>query len=150
VTAVLDEWHAALNAGDVDRLASLSTADIEVGGPRGSGRGADLLRDWVARAGITLEPRRVYGRDGTLVVEQSAQWRSVDGQLTPPQTVASVFRVRDGLVAAVLRYDDVAAALQAAGLDEADALFRSRSARCRGHAGVLRRELHGHSGSDFS
>jgi hypothetical protein len=121
VIAVLDEWHAALNASDVDRLASLSTSDIEVGGPRGSGRGADLLRDWVARAGITLEPRRVYARDGTLVVEQRAQWRSVDGQLTPPQTVASVFRVRDGLVAAVLRYDDVAAALQAAGLDEADA-----------------------------
>ena len=118
---VVDDWHTALNAGDVERLVGLSTADVEVGGPRGSGRGADLLRDWVARAGITLEPRRRYGRDGTFVVEQTAQWRSADGQLTPPQTVASVFRIRDGLVAAVLRYDDVAAALQAAGLDDADA-----------------------------
>jgi hypothetical protein len=123
VIAAIDDWHAALNAGDVDRLVGLSTVDVEVGGPRGSGRGADVLRDWVARAGITLEPRRVYGRDETLVVEQSAQWRAADGTLTQPQTVASVFRVRDGLVAAVLRYDDVAAALQAAGLDDADAVI---------------------------
>jgi hypothetical protein len=33
-----------------------------------------------------------------------------------------VFRVRDGLVASVLRYDDLAGALEAAGLSEADAL----------------------------
>jgi hypothetical protein len=123
VIGVIDDWHAALNAGDVDRLVDLSKLDVEVGGPRGSGRGADLLRDWVARAGITLEPRRRYGRDGTFVVEQTAQWRSTDGQLTPPQTVASVFRIRDGLVAAVLRYDDVATALRAAGLDAADAVI---------------------------
>ena len=42
----------ALNAGNVERVIALSTADVEVGGPRGAGRGADLLRDWVARAGI--------------------------------------------------------------------------------------------------
>jgi hypothetical protein len=123
VIAVIDDWHAALNAGDVDRLVGLSTLDVEVGGPRGSGRGADLLRDWAARAGITLHPKRRFGRDGTFVVEQTAQWRSADGQLTPAQAAASVFTIRDGLVAAVLRYDDVAAALQAAGLDEADAVI---------------------------
>jgi len=123
VIVVVDDWHTALNAGDVERLVGLSTADVEVGGPRGSGRGADLLRDWVARAGVTLEPRRRYGRDGTFVVEQTAQWRSANGQLTPTQTVASVFRIRDGRVAAVLRYDDVAAALQAAGLVDADAVI---------------------------
>ena len=119
---VLRDWHAALNAGDVEGLLRLSTEDVEVGGPRGSGRGADLLRGWAARAGIQLEPLRIYGRDGTFVVAQSARWRAADGQLSAPQEVASVFRVRDGLVASVLRYDNLSAALQAAGLSEADAL----------------------------
>ena len=72
---VVMAWHAALNAGEVERLVSLSAPDVEVGGPRGSGRGIDLLRDWVARAGVVLEPSHVSGSDGTFVVEQRARWR---------------------------------------------------------------------------
>jgi limonene-1,2-epoxide hydrolase len=113
-------WHAALNAGDVERLADLSTADVEVGGPRGAGRGAALLRDWVARAGIQLEPGRIFSRGGVLVVEQSARWRSETGESGQPQQVASVFAVRDERVAAVIRYSDVQSALEAAGLDQTD------------------------------
>ncbi|HEV7664437.1 MAG TPA: nuclear transport factor 2 family protein [Chloroflexota bacterium] len=109
-------WHAALNAGDVARLLSLSTEDVEVGGPRGSGRGAALLRDWVARAGIQLLPQNVIGTDETLVVEQSACWLDSSGTLTEPQMVASVFHVVGGQVASVLRYGDTADALSAAGL----------------------------------
>jgi ketosteroid isomerase-like protein len=45
-------WHAALNDGDLERLLKLTTPDVEVGGPRGTGRGAELLRDWVGHAGI--------------------------------------------------------------------------------------------------
>jgi ketosteroid isomerase-like protein len=120
VTTVVD-WHEAVNAGDVDRLVALSSEDIEVGGPRGSGSGVHLLRDWVARAGIRLEPRRVFSRAGTVVVEQGARWRSPeDGQMTEAQDVASVFLVRDGRVASVIRHPDLASALTAAGLDESD------------------------------
>ena len=53
-------WHAALNESDVQRLLSLSTDDVEVGGPRGAGRGADLLRDWVARAGVHRRRKHAY------------------------------------------------------------------------------------------
>ncbi|MEJ7841482.1 MAG: hypothetical protein WKF95_06890 [Rubrobacter sp.] len=35
VEAVL-AWHEALNAGDAERLASLSHPEVEVGGPQGS------------------------------------------------------------------------------------------------------------------
>jgi ketosteroid isomerase-like protein len=117
---VIRAWHAALNAADVDALVGLSTEDVEVGGPRGTGRGADLLRDWVARAAITLEPLRVFAREATLVVEQRATWRLADGQQTPPQEVASVFQLRDGRVASVIRHLDVPSALEAAGLDVSD------------------------------
>lgn len=106
-------WHAALNAGDVERLLSLSTDNVEVGGPRGVGRGADQLRDWVGRANIQLEPRESQVVNGAVVVEEVAQWRTPDGKLTEPQTVASAFRVVDGKVDSVIRYDGVPSALAA-------------------------------------
>lgn len=108
-------WHDALNEGDVERLVALSHPDVEVGGPRGSAHGAQILREWVARANIRLEPGRTFGEASTVVVEQGAEWQStVPGGV---QTVASVFVVSDGLVASVVRYPDLASALQAANLD---------------------------------
>ena len=125
-TATVEAWHAALNAGDVERLLALSAEHVEVGGPRGAGRGTDLLREWLGRAQIRLEPRRIFARDGTVVVEQAAAWRAPDTEeQTPPQPAASVFRVREGRVGSVIRYDDLAAALAAAGLDQSDEVVRS-------------------------
>jgi ketosteroid isomerase-like protein len=104
-------WHAAVNAGDVERLVDLSTEDVEVGGPRGSGRGQQLLREWFARAGVRLEPERVFEHGDSVVVEQRAMWPG-----SPPQVVASAFSVRDGKVERVVRYASVSEALQAMGL----------------------------------
>ena len=116
---VVGDWHAALNAGDADRLVALSHPDVEVGGPRGTGHGAELLREWVARAGIRIEQRRTFHRAETVVVEGEARWRDAEtGQTTGDQTVGSVFVVQDGLVSRVVRYPDLASALLAAGVDE--------------------------------
>jgi hypothetical protein len=104
-------WHAALNAGDVERLVRLSTADVEVGGPRGTGRGLELLREWVARANIQLEPLRWQALGERLVVEQSASWQTPNGEQTEPQKAATVFRVEDGKVASVIRHADFETAL---------------------------------------
>jgi SnoaL-like domain len=113
-------WHAALNASDLDGLLGLSTEDVEVGGPRGSGRGGHLLRDWVARAGMRMQPGRLYQRDSAIVVEENAQWQTPDGQLTEPQGAACVFGIRNGRVASIVRHPDIASALEAAGLDTSD------------------------------
>ena len=95
-TRVVRAWHEALNSGDVDLLVELSHPDVEVGGPRGVGHGAQLLREWVGQAKIRLEPRRVFHREDTVVVEQWAKWRAADtGQVTSGQSVSSVFDVRD-------------------------------------------------------
>ena len=116
--AVVIAWHEALNAGDLDRLAALAHEDVEVGGPRGAGRGVTLLREWAERAGIRLDPGRIFQRDGEVVVEQRATWRSPHtGRPGEPQLVASAFLVRDGRVQRLTRYQDLAAALQAVGLD---------------------------------
>ena len=116
--AVVEAWHDALNAGEADRLAALSHDDVEVGGPRGTSSGIALLRDWVDRSRIQLEPGRTFQRDDEVVVEQTATWRDPDTGLPgAPQAVASAFLVRDGRVQRVTRYPDLSAAL-AAGLDE--------------------------------
>lgn len=132
VEAVL-KWHEALNDGDIERLVTFSGPEIEVGGPRGSGRGARLLRAWVERADIRLEPRRVFHRAENIVVEQEAEWRSTDtGEVSGGQTVASTFVVCNGLVASVLRYDDLADALRVAALDESDEVGRSSGGTATG------------------
>ena len=116
---VVRAWHEALNTGDVDRLTTLSHPDVEVGGPHGTGRGAQLLREWVDRANVHLNPRCVFHRVDTVVVEQEAKWRSADtGQVTGGQVVASVFVVRDDQIARVVRYPDLTDALCAVNLDE--------------------------------
>ncbi len=115
------EWHDALNAGDADRLVDLSHPDVEVGGPRGGGRGEALLREWVERANVRLRPGRVYASGGAVVVEQEAVWMTADeGRPSDSQTVASVFRVADGRVVAVIRHGTLEEALEAAGLDGSD------------------------------
>ncbi|CAA9570787.1 MAG: hypothetical protein AVDCRST_MAG49-3588 [uncultured Thermomicrobiales bacterium] len=120
---VVAAWHAAVNAADAERLAALLDPAVEVGGPRGTGHGAALVLAWVGRAGIRLEPGRVFHRGDTVVVEQRATWRSPDsGEDGPPQEVASVFAVGGGVVRRVVRHADLGEALAAAGLDEADAV----------------------------
>lgn len=116
---VVEAWHEALNTGEVDLLAELSHPEVEVGGPRGTGRGAQLLREWVDRANIRLDPRRIFHHADTVVVEQWAQWHSTDtGHVIGGQTVGSVFVVRDGQVKRVMRYPALADALDATNLDE--------------------------------
>ena len=112
-------WHEALNDGEVERLVELSHPEVEVGGPRGSGRGAQLLREWVDRANVRLEPRRIFQHVETVVVEQWAEWRSTDtGRVIDSQSVGSVFVVRDSRVTRVVRYPNLADALDATDLDE--------------------------------
>jgi hypothetical protein len=50
---IVDAWVAAVNERDAERLVSLSDPQIELVGPRGSGSGQQLLRDWLARAELT-------------------------------------------------------------------------------------------------
>jgi len=120
----VEDWHEALNAGDAERLVKLSHPDVEMGGPRGRAagevaRGAGVLREWVARANIRLEPRRVFHDGDTVVVEEAAEWRSSDTEeIIGSQAVASSFVVRGGRVTSVVRHDDLTSALTAANLDE--------------------------------
>ena len=108
---VVRAWHEAVNRGDADALVALCHDDIEIGGPRGSARGSAVLRDWLDRADIQLEPRRWFASPGELVVEQVASWRGPDGAVTNPEIVASSFRVENGRVRRTIRHGSLPEAL---------------------------------------
>jgi hypothetical protein len=105
-------FHEAVNAADAERAAALATDDVEVGGPRGAGRGVDLLRDWVRASGIRLDPLAAHpAPDGAFVVAQHARWPGDD----TTHEIATLFRLSpDGRLAAVIRFDTLDAALAAA------------------------------------
>jgi hypothetical protein len=119
--ASVDSWHEALNAGDADRVARMSTEHVEIHGPRGVARGRDVMRAWAAGAGVRLVPTRWFcGADDEVVIAQRATWAQDDGGFTEPVTVATAFRVRDGLIGSVARFDDLGDALASLGLGAAD------------------------------
>ena len=127
--AVVAEWLDAADRRDGARLELLSAEDVEVVGPRGSVRGAQVLSDWVARAGFSSVPLRwACGGDGTVVVEQDARWVDVaTGAEDGRAVVASQFAVDGAQVARYERHDTLDAALAAAGLGAADEVLAHRS-----------------------
>ncbi len=119
--AIVQAWQDAANGGDVDRLVELSDPDIEVAGPRGSGRGHRVLRDWLGRAGLSLRTLRAFVRGNVVVVAQHGVWRSVEtGEVIGERAVAACFRVDGRRVVRCARYDSLEVALAEAGLDYSD------------------------------
>lgn len=114
-------WHDALNEGDVERLLARVTDDVEVSGGRGTSRGAAVVRDWVGRAGIQLMPVQWFARgDQVVVEEEAARTDLATGVVSEPALVATAFQVVADRVARIARFDDVGAALNAAGLAASD------------------------------
>jgi ketosteroid isomerase-like protein len=108
-------WHDALNASDLDTLVALSSDDIEIGDAHGAAQGHEALRRWASSLEGDAELGRMYVRDGVVVVEQKVS--RPDGAVT---NAASAFRVVRDHVTSVFRHDDLASALAATELTEAD------------------------------
>lgn len=108
-------WHDALNAGDLDTLASLSSDDVEIGDAHGAAQGHAALRRWAQGTDGSIEVGRIYYRDGVVVVEETLT--STAGEV---RSAASAFRVVHDHVTAAFRHDDLAAALSATELTDDD------------------------------
>ena len=107
--AVLAAWHQAVNAGDIEAAVACCSEDVAVQGPRGVGHGHDLVRGWLQRSGIRLEPQEeLVERDGRFVVREVARWTTAnapDGAPLEPTETWCVFRVGDGKVTSIARFE---------------------------------------------
>ncbi|HEY1842174.1 MAG TPA: nuclear transport factor 2 family protein [Mycobacterium sp.] len=108
-------WHDALNASDVATLVGLSSDDIEVGDAHGAAQGHAALREWAAAHPGKAEVGKIFVHDGVVVVEQK-----VGGPGESGAPIASAFRVVHDHVTSVFRHHDLAAALAATELTDAD------------------------------
>ena len=110
-------WHDALNASDLETLVALSSDDIEIGDAHGAAQGHAALRRWAASRNAKAEPGRIYVHQGVVVVEQKISNPDNPGAVTH---AASAFRVVHDHVTSVFRHEDLASALEATELTEAD------------------------------
>lgn len=118
---VVAAWQAAVNDQAVERLLALSDSNIAIVGPRGVAHGHNVLRDWVARAGLQFTPQRYFVREQQVVVAQHAVWHSPEtGAVIGDADVASHLTVDDACVIAYARYDTLTEVLAAGELDLTD------------------------------
>jgi ketosteroid isomerase-like protein len=110
-------WHDALNTSDLDTLVALSSDDIDMGEAHGAAQGHEALRRWATSRQATTELGRMYVHDGVVVVEQKVS--SPDNPGTATNT-ALAFRVVHDRVTSVFRHQDLASALAATELTDAD------------------------------
>jgi hypothetical protein len=101
-------WHDALGAGDVETLEALSSDDIEIGDAHGAAQGHQALRTWASSTRASSELGKMYVHDGVVIVELSGI------------NTALAFRVVRDHVTSVFRHQDLASALAATELTEAD------------------------------
>lgn len=122
--AVVEEWLDAVNCADGARLERLTHEQVEIVGPRGSGRtDRRVLSEWLTRAGFSAEPLRWFcGADGRVVVEQDARWvDTATGVEAGRARIGSQLVIDGTRVAKFVRHDDgLEPALAAADLGVVD------------------------------
>jgi hypothetical protein len=108
----INEWHASVNDGDLERSAKAVGDPIVVLGPKGAGPiTPGQFAEWVERSGIRLVPRSWHPvSERLMVVEEDATWPESKG----PARVATVFRVTGEKVSAALRLPNLKSALELA------------------------------------
>lgn len=116
-------WQEAANRQDVAAVLACSAPDIVIVGPRGEARGHAVLEAWLTRAGLTLTTRQIYVRGDSVVADQHGVWRAPGtNEVIGEADLATWFRVAEGRVSFLARYDQLAEALAAAGMSESDRL----------------------------
>jgi len=114
-------WLDAVNVGDIETALELTTPDVAIVGPRGAGRGREVLGTWLGHAGASFVTQAIYEAGDAVVVAQRGIWHDVaSGAVRGEADVATRFRVVAGQVSEIQRYDEVAGALRDAGLSSSD------------------------------
>ncbi|MCD1285135.1 MULTISPECIES: hypothetical protein [unclassified Brevibacterium] len=108
----INEWHASVNARDLQRSERAVGDPVVVLGPKGAGPITPAqFAEWVERSGIKLVPLSWHPvSERLMVVGEDATWP----KSTESTRVATVFRAAAGKVTAAFRLPDLKAALELA------------------------------------
>ncbi len=58
--AIVQQWHAALNVGDAEKLSALVSTDVRIEGPRGATAGVVVMLQWLERANVRITPCGIF------------------------------------------------------------------------------------------
>lgn len=113
---------ALINRRNTDALVLLADEQIELVGPRGSGFGRQLLRDWMGRANLSLDTFDAFARGDAFVLSQHGVWHTPTGEVTGEEDTFMHLRVGGEPLRVMLfsRYTTLEEALAKSGLDKGD------------------------------
>ena len=122
--SLVHAFHDAVNRRDLIAAQALVTDPVDVSGPRGTHSiTAQAFADWIIASGIRLRPLAAHRVDAlTMVVEQKATWpdtADTGAGTTPGITVATLFRLSQGALGTIHRFESLRDALRAAGDENA-------------------------------
>lgn len=118
---IVKTFHEEFNTGRRDEVMAMAADDISIGGGRGQGDGAALLREWVGRATTTMAPLRWFQKDDIVVVEERIEWRAGrDDRVTDSTVWGLAFTLAEGKIVAIARYANIGEAVTSSGLDESN------------------------------
>lgn len=95
---IVSDWIEAVNRRDLPALLALSQPEIEIIGPRGKAIGHAVLSDWLARAGLSFETRRIWREADRIFAEQHGVWAPGFEGPAGEADFVSVFRLSQGKV----------------------------------------------------
>ena len=122
VIALAGEWNDAVRAHDDAKLRAITAVDIILSGPKGTSQGWDAQSAWMNDAGARFVTLQAYVKGDTAVLFQEGFWHEnpVGAQTALRQTLATVYRARDGLLFSIDRHWSLDAALETADLSGMD------------------------------
>jgi ketosteroid isomerase-like protein len=116
-------FYEAFNARDLEALASLMHEDAELVTARGPRYGRLAAREWAnpvpggeLEQRVVLEGVREHGQTAVALIRRQWWWRN-GGGLADEEELATVFKLRDGLIQRMVTGIDRAAALAEAGIE---------------------------------
>jgi ketosteroid isomerase-like protein len=115
--SLVQQWHTALNIGDVASLVALLDTRVQLVGPRGTAEGVHLVKEWVERAKVKLLPQRYFALGDTVLIEEVGEWYTPGAESgTESQVVFTVFSVHNGSIVSIQRHPDLETAQAASGV----------------------------------
>lgn len=116
-----EKWVELSNQKNLEGLSKITSNELELIGPKGIGViNHQELGKWIERANLQLATIEKYAKDHFIVLVQQGTWLNDDDTIKGQAIVFTVFKVVDGQVHFLARYDKKEEAFKISGLNDED------------------------------